>query len=94
VAIHGLYENQTETWTDPETGVFWLRDLLPPRLPGARILTYGYKADALSSMGEGSSDRILPHALTLIANLYADRDLANAVERPIIFICHGLGGYW
>jgi hypothetical protein len=92
IAIHGLYENQRETWTSPETQILWLRDLLPQLLPEARILTYGYKADALHSAGEGSSDRILPHALTLIADLYADRYGANAVERPIIFICHGLGG--
>ncbi|KAH0537362.1 hypothetical protein FGG08_005841 [Glutinoglossum americanum] len=92
VAIHGLYQGQTETWTDPETRTFWLRDLLPNLLPKARIMTYGYKADALYSAGEGSSDRILPHALTLIADLYADRLAASAVERPIIFICHGLGG--
>jgi hypothetical protein len=30
--------------------------------------------------------------LTLVAELYADRDLSNAISRPIIFICHGLGG--
>ena len=90
--MHGLYEDCNETWTDPESRVFWLRDLLPSRLPQARILTYGYKAEALTSSGEGSSDRILPHALTLVADLYAHRDLSNAVNRPIIFICHDLGG--
>jgi hypothetical protein len=72
--------------------VFWLRDLLPSRLPQARILTYGYKAEAQASSGEGSSDRILSHALTLVAELYATRDLSDAISRPIIFICHGLGG--
>jgi hypothetical protein len=87
-----LYEDQTDTWTDRETKICWLRDLLAPALPRARILTYGYKLDFHPSSAESSPDRILPHALTLVANLYADRDLANATDRPIIFICHGLGG--
>jgi len=32
------------------------------------------------------------HAQTLIAELEAIRALTNAGERPIIFVCHGLGG--
>ena len=92
VAIHGLYERALETWTDSETGLLWLRDLFPHRRCRARILVYGYKAETLASPGEGSADRILPHATSLIAELCADRQLANAFERPIIFICHGLGG--
>jgi len=55
-------------------------------------LTFGYKADASSFFGNGSSDRILQHAHTLIAELEADRAIDGAAERPIIFICHGLGG--
>lgn len=92
VAVHGLYQDQTETWTDRTAGVFWLRDFLSKQIPDARVLTYGYKAEILSTSGESSSDRILPHALTLIADLHADRQLADAISRPIIFICHGMGG--
>lgn len=72
--------------------MFWLRDLLPSKLPQARVLTFGYKAEALASSGEGSSDQILSHAKTLIAELHATRDLSHSNSRPIIFICHGLGG--
>jgi hypothetical protein len=92
VAVHGLYEDHIETWTDPDSRIFWLRDLLLAKLPEARILTYGYKADAVVSHGEGSADRILPHALTLVAELHAHRQLTNTTSRPIIFLCHGLGG--
>jgi hypothetical protein len=92
VAVHGLFEGQNETWTDPKTGVFWLRDLLPQHLPSARVLTYGYEVDIWASDGGNSSDKILTHALNLVALLNADRDIAKALERPIIFICHCLGG--
>jgi tetratricopeptide (TPR) repeat protein len=54
-------------------------------------LTYGYEAHAAASDGEGSSDRILSHAHTLIAELNSNR-YPYATRRPIIFICHGLGG--
>ena len=92
VAVHGLYEDSIETWTDPESRIFWLRDLLPKRLPKARILTYGYKAEPGQTPGEGSSDQILSHAKTLVAELNATRHLSRTVSRPIIFLCHGLGG--
>lgn len=58
----------------------------------ARVLTFGYKSDATSFFGSGSSDRILHHAHTLVAELEAHRALDGGPERPIIFICHGLGG--
>ena len=92
VAIHGVYENAIETWTEPQTGTLWLRDLLPFQHYKVRILTYGYQGAALTSPGDGQADRILPHATSLIAELCADRQLVNAFQRPIIFVCHGLGG--
>lgn len=55
-------------------------------------MTFGYKADASSFFGNSSTDRILQHAHTLIAELEADRAIEYAAERPIVFICHGLGG--
>lgn len=92
VAVHGLDENLTEAWTDPETRTLWLRDLLPDALNAARILTFGYNANSKSFYGHGSADRIQQHAQTLVADLQADRALENCLQRPIIFICHGLGG--
>lgn len=85
-------EEQTEAWTHPESEVFWLRDLLPTAPLRARVLTFGYQADTSSFFGSATSERILKHATTLVAELQADRDLSDAAERPIIFVCHGLGG--
>ena len=82
----------TDTWTDPVTKVLWLRDLLPKALNVARILTFGYNANATSFYGSKSADGIQQHAQTLVADLQADRSLEGCKERPIIFLCHGLGG--
>ncbi|KAI9762272.1 MAG: hypothetical protein M1835_008046, partial [Candelina submexicana] len=91
VAVHGLEEDYVTAWVDPRTHRLWLRDLLPQCIPYARILTYGYSTGGLPSW-EGSSERILQHAQTLVAELEADRFTANAVRKPLIFICHGIGG--
>jgi hypothetical protein len=81
-----------EAWTDPVTSILWLRDLLPKAINFARVLTYGYNAYASSFYGSGSADRVQQHAQTLVADLQADRSLEGCSKRPIIFICHGLGG--
>jgi hypothetical protein len=92
IAVHGLNENLVEAWTHPETKVLWLRDLLPKSVRVARILTFGYSAYSSSFYGSRSADRIQQHAQTLVAGLQADRSLEDCSQRPIIFICHGLGG--
>lgn len=53
IAIHGLNGHPRETWTHADR-VFWLEDLLPKALPGARIFTYGYDSRLYwsTSMGD------------------------------------------
>jgi hypothetical protein len=110
VAVHGLNGHPFKTWTTEKTKKFWLKDtgLLPSTLKSARILTFGYNAAVAALLGRTSSDRILQHAQTLVAELVADREvslnwsqeisakhisqLEDASQRPIIFICHSLGG--
>ncbi|OAL44041.1 hypothetical protein IQ07DRAFT_636480 [Pyrenochaeta sp. DS3sAY3a] len=92
VAIHDIFEDEVQTWTDFSTKFFWLRDLLPQMLGDCRILTYGYKSETLLSPGIDSTKFILNHVHNLVAELYADRQLTYGLERPIIFICYGFGG--
>jgi Tetratricopeptide repeat len=92
VAVHGIFESGLEAWTDTKSGILWLRDLFPHQRYNVRVLAYHYDAEAFSSPGEGSADRILPFANSLVAELCADRQLADAFKRPIIFVCHGFGG--
>jgi hypothetical protein len=78
VAVHGLNGNAIKTWTSDNQKICWLshRDLLPKYLKSARILTWGYNANIASLMGKTtSSDRILQHAHTLVADLQADREV-------------------
>ncbi|MCJ1285009.1 hypothetical protein MMC26_004346 [Xylographa opegraphella] len=56
IAIHGLNGHPRNTWTAKHAGaeVFWLQDLLPKALPGARILTYGYDSRTFFSPSTGN----------------------------------------
>ncbi|KAI0401354.1 hypothetical protein F4802DRAFT_428819 [Xylaria palmicola] len=92
VAVHGLNEDSVEAWTDSGTGVNWLRDLLPRHVKTARVLTYGYDASPALFLTNGASVAIQRSAECLVQELYADRRFSGMLRRPIIFICHGLGG--
>jgi hypothetical protein len=92
VAIHGLYEDELQTWTDSASKVLWLRDLLPHRLHHFRALAYSYKVAKFTSPGTDTTNSALGDAQNLVAELYADREFCDAFDRPIIFICHGFGG--
>jgi hypothetical protein len=52
VAVHGMnLENNDDhadnAWTNKKSGTNWLRDLLPSRIPNARILAYQYNANVV-----------------------------------------------
>ncbi|KAL3454986.1 hypothetical protein BJX64DRAFT_295489 [Aspergillus heterothallicus] len=94
VFVHGLNGHPHRTWTSTRTGAFWPVDLLPEVLDQnrVRILTYGYNANVTSFTDGASKDRILNHSETLAAQLAANRTIKKCSERPIIFVCHSLGG--
>ncbi|KAK0624326.1 ribonuclease-like protein p/mrp subunit [Immersiella caudata] len=94
VAVHGLNGDAFRTFTSQTSGRCWLddADMLPKDLPNCRVLTFSYPATVANVLGKTSSDRILQHAQTLVAELVADRELEDATQRPIIFVCHSLGG--
>ena len=76
--MHGLNGDAYATWTSDKNDTCWLnhKDMLPKYLPSARILTWGYNANVVSTKGRcTSSDRILQHAQTLVAELWADRQV-------------------
>ncbi|KGO73482.1 hypothetical protein PEX1_093050 [Penicillium expansum] len=88
VAVHGLGGHLLRTWTH-KSQCCWLRDLLPVDIPDARIMTFGYDAKVIgSSMNtfKDSAQLLLQHLL-----LKRDPELIPS-SRPILFICHSLGG--
>lgn len=92
VAVHGLnprnkVDHATATWTALRSKKLWLRDFLPNRIPKARIMIFGY--DANVALGSGT-DGVCEQATNLYQRLYYERQ--EAPNRPLIFICHSLGG--
>ncbi|KAK2753243.1 hypothetical protein FQN54_007934 [Arachnomyces sp. PD_36] len=92
VAVHGLNEGMIDAWVEPESQKLWLRDFLPEDIPVARVLTFGYDGSPSSFDGRNCPGAVQKHAHTLVASLQADRSLEGCDRRPIIFICHGVGG--
>ncbi|KFY32742.1 hypothetical protein V495_08780 [Pseudogymnoascus sp. VKM F-4514 (FW-929)] len=88
VAIHGLGGNPMNTWTDKD-GHLWLRDSLPSHIPRARIMTFGYDSSIL--LGK-SRMTINDFAVDLTNRLEDERQQHQELNRPLIFICHSLGG--
>ena len=81
VAVHGLYENALQTWTSDRSNALWLRDaeMLPMVIPNARILTWGYNTDVHAFLGHTSSNGVMQHAHTLVAQLQTDREVCLAL---------------
>ncbi|KAI0400737.1 hypothetical protein F4802DRAFT_583836 [Xylaria palmicola] len=90
IAVHGLNPlnkqfHAESTWTS--NGNLWLRDFLPKRVPRARICLFGYNSNvAFGSSAAGvreQGENLLNHL---------DQARAENPSRPLIFICHSLGG--
>ncbi|OKP07146.1 Protein SERAC1 [Penicillium subrubescens] len=92
VAIHGLNGHYFQTWATPVSDgreVNWLKDLLPKQIPNARIMSFGYNSAVQMSKSAGD---ISLFADQLLEDLFIRRQRQEEPGRPIIFICHSLGG--
>jgi hypothetical protein len=93
VALHGLNGHREKTWQATATNskgqhLMWLRDFLPQQIPHARIMSFGY--DSVLMFSKSVSD-IGTFAEQLLEALMSRRR-GSVSNRPIIFICHSLGG--
>lgn len=93
VALHGLNGHWEKTWQSNKPGSkgggpMWLRDFLPQQIPHARIMSFGY--DSVLLFSKSTSD-VGTFAEQLLESLLSQR-MNVAETRPIIFICHSLGG--
>lgn len=93
VFVHGLMGDRERTWTADGSDKPWPESLLPSKIKNARILTYGYDANAAKLTEVVSSNVIGDHAGTFLAALSAVRDTDEQTRRrPLIFVAHSLGG--
>ncbi|KAK4164656.1 putative kinesin light chain, partial [Cladorrhinum sp. PSN259] len=90
VAVHGLnfkgsVNHAQETWMKGDK--LWLKDFLPASLPRpARVMLFAYNS---SPAIEASAIKLDDHAKKLLHWLHLERE---DEQRPIVFICHSLGG--
>ncbi|KAF8848913.1 hypothetical protein BDZ45DRAFT_555751, partial [Acephala macrosclerotiorum] len=90
VFVHGLQGDPVETWSlKPLSTTFWPKDLLADDLPNVRLLTFGYSSDVLATFRAASQNNITQHAQNLVGDVLGER---QDINRPIIFVCHSLGG--
>lgn len=90
----------------PSRTVFWPRDLLAKDFENVRILTFGYESDPTGS-SQSNLFSLSKNLLVKVGNerlenvrtfLEEKRDHMGKItnwkqpERPILFICHSLGG--
>ncbi|KAH6665734.1 hypothetical protein B0J14DRAFT_660433 [Halenospora varia] len=88
-AVHGLGGHAFDTWL-AETKM-WLRDLLPfsNSFERSRIMTFGYNSAPRDSKSVATLN---DWANDLLEQVDLVRQLSNEKDRPIIFVCHSLGG--
>jgi triacylglycerol esterase/lipase EstA (alpha/beta hydrolase family) len=90
VAVHGLNGSAFETWTDPGSRSMWLATMLPEAVPYARVMTFGYDSTLAFSKSKAGIDS---YARDLLNRLRLAREQEDgAVNRPVVFIAHSLGG--
>ncbi|KAI1502557.1 hypothetical protein F5X99DRAFT_158405 [Biscogniauxia marginata] len=89
-AVHGLNGNAFDTWATDD-GHMWPRDFLPThiRFKSSRIMTFGYS----SLLHDGRNVAALTEwAHSLLQSIVSVRKSLSERARPIIFVCHSLGG--
>jgi hypothetical protein len=89
IAVHGLGGHWEGTWTAAKTEVNWLRSLLHDDIPNARIFSYSYNSKEYFSK---SISNIQDFALDLLVDYKSYRTSVAEKSRPVIFLCHSLGG--
>lgn len=86
--VHGLRGDSLKTWTQGD--VCWPRDLLKQDIASSRIYTGGYDSSVLKMTKQSSQASIFGHSENLLDDIGGER--GDNTTRPLIFVCHSLGG--
>lgn len=57
--------------------IFWPKDLLADDLPNARLLTFGYSSDVLTTFRAASKNNITQHAQNLVGDVLGERHVGK-----------------
>jgi hypothetical protein len=68
------------TWKSKSAADPWPKTLLPSKVPGARVLTFGYDAHVADWRGMVSKNRIGNHAMNLLAAVATYREEDDTVS--------------
>ncbi|XPS79550.1 hypothetical protein M3J09_011531 [Ascochyta lentis] len=89
IAVHGLGSNPETTWTNPETGTHWLRDVLALQFSTCRIaqVNHDTRWDAHSPV-----QSLRDYGQTILDSISRLRVDAVEQKRPLVLIGHSFGG--
>lgn len=94
VAVHDLFGEVAEPQSHDaakESSFLWLRNIFAYEQNACRVLVFKYNVSSFVTPGHASDDRLFSGASTLISELVTERQ-GNASRRPLLFLCHGVGG--
>jgi hypothetical protein len=89
VAVTGLGGHALGSFRSADGMAVWLRDFAPEDIPQARFITYGYDTGVVAS---DNNQGVHELAHTLLDGLAIFRQRTQTQQRPLLFVCHSLGG--
>ena len=89
VAVTGLGGHALGSFRSTSGATVWLRDFAPQDVPQARFITYGYDTGLIAS---DNNQGVREIARTLLDSLVTFRQRTHTQKRPLLFVCHSLGG--
>ena len=89
VAVTGLGGHALGSFRSADGMSVWLRDFAPEDIPRARFITYGYDTSVVAS---DNNQGVHELARTLLDGLAIFRQRTQTQQRPLLFVCHSLGG--
>ncbi|KAK2590321.1 hypothetical protein QQS21_011997 [Conoideocrella luteorostrata] len=93
VAVHGLGGHAYNTWTHSGTGTFWLRDLLPDRLPGVRTLVFGFNARKKNHNAELDFEDVATQLIAGMGHFRAQEDAVTLATQQAASIASCTKGF-